>query len=181
MTIEEEIKELMKDLTSSISNDRPISHILIDNTRILLGFMDILLRLYDEMEQTKAESVRLLEEYLIADKRFHELAGDSDALDSGLNLRQALDRIQALEAENARLKALTEWRPIEEAPQGGRPFWINSGPIPGYAMQTNTEEPGCEIEWFYNTHRTSGWTNSLTSIATHWAEIQKGPTPEVTP
>jgi len=65
-------------------------------------------QLVAKIDELKKENERLLDEFLICDKSFHKLAGDSEALESGLNLRQALDKIETLQAENARMKALKE-------------------------------------------------------------------------
>lgn len=158
MLTDAELTSIRSSLCDPITNEVASNALILIRTKTLISLLDMVDALTSENARLKANTEEL-----------------EKIIQSWIETHDDWQR------QMTELKALTEWRPIGEAPLGGRPFWINSGPIPGYAMQMNTEEPGCEIEWFYNTHRTSGWTNSLTSIATHWAEIQKGPTPEVTP
>jgi hypothetical protein len=97
------------------------------------------------------------------------------------NAFEALAHIATLRQQVAELVAFREthqWQPIDTAPKDGSTFHINSGPVPGNACCSNVEEPGCGIEWRYNTLRTQGWTNSLTSLATHWQPLPTPPAAE---
>jgi hypothetical protein len=97
---------------------------------------------------------------------------------------ESLAHLATLKQQVVELVAFREthqWQPIDTAPKDGSTFHINSGPVPGNACCSNVEEPGCGIEWRYNTLRTQGWTNSLTSLATHWQPLPTPPAAEVTP
>lgn len=65
------------------------------------------------------------------------------------------------------------WQPIDTAPKDGTPFLINSEEIPGFARAVIA--PKFEGEYYYSTPWANGWTNYLSSVATHWMPIPKGP------